>query len=152
MLSEKKQLPVSLREVTPDNLRAVLKLDVRADQQNLVANNAVSIAQGHYSAYAWWRAIYAGDEPVGFVMLYLDPEEADYGVWRFMIDARHQGQGYGLQAMKQVVEHVRSLPNATELSISYVPAEGNPQPFYLKCGFVDTGEEHDGEMVMKMNL
>ena len=150
-MSDKKQ-PVSLREVTPDNLRAVLKLDVREDQKNLVANNAVSIAQGHYSEYAWWRAIYAGDEPVGFVMLYLDPENADYGVWRFMIDARHQGQGYGLQAMELVVAHVRSLPNATELGISYVPAPGNPQPFYLKCGFVDTGEEDDGELVMKMVL
>jgi diamine N-acetyltransferase len=143
---------VSLRDVTSENLRAVLKLDVRDDQKHLVASNAVSIAQGHYSEYAWWRAIYANEEPVGFVMLYIDTETPDYGVWRFMIDAAHQGRGYGLQAMKLVVDHVRTLPGATELEISYVPGEGSPQPFYVKCGFVDTGVKREGERVMKMPL
>ena len=151
-MTPRRSAAITLREVTPDNLRAVLRLDVRDDQKHLVASNAVSIAQGHYSEYAWWRAIYAGKEPVGFVMLYVDTETPDYGVWRFMIDAKHQGKGFGLKAMKLIVDHVRTLPGAKELEISYVPGEGSPQPFYIKCGFVDTGEEHEGEMVMKMPL
>jgi hypothetical protein len=60
----------SLREVTLDNLRDVLRLTVAAHQEQFVASNAVSIAQAYfYRDSAWFRAIYADDTPVGFVML-----------------------------------------------------------------------------------
>ena len=54
---------VSLREITSDNLRAVLGLSV-TDQQNAVypRSNAWSIAEGHYPSdddLVWIRAIYA---------------------------------------------------------------------------------------------
>jgi diamine N-acetyltransferase len=85
-------------------------------------------------------------------MLYLDQDKPEYDVWRFMVDARYQGRGYALQAMHLVIDHVRRLPNATELYLSYVPKNGNAGPFYRKCGFVDTGEVADGENVMRLDL
>ncbi len=121
-------------------------------QENLVAPNAVSISQAYFSEYAWFRAIYADDIPVGFVMLYLDQETPEYGVWRLMVDAKHQGKGYGFQAMQLTIEHARQLPKAKELYISYVPDEGNAAPLYRKCGFVETGEVEHGEIVMKLDL
>ena len=63
---------VSLREVTADTVRAICKLEVGPEQQGLVAPNAVSIAQAYFEPAAWFRAVYAGDTPVGFAMLY-DP-------------------------------------------------------------------------------
>jgi diamine N-acetyltransferase len=90
--------------------------------------------------------------PVGFVMLYLNQDEPLYGIWRFMIDKRHQRKGYGSEAMQQVIDHVRSLPEARELSVTYVPGEGNPSPFYEKAGFVDTGEWMGEERVMTLGL
>jgi len=47
---------------------------------------------------------------------------------------------------------VLSRPNAAELLLSYVPGEGSPQPFYVGLGFVDTGEVHEGQNVMKLDL
>jgi diamine N-acetyltransferase len=85
-------------------------------------------------------------------MLYVDPDEPVYFVWRFMIDAQQQKKGYGKRAMQLVVEHVRGLPGATELLISYVPGEGSPAAFYEKCGFVETGKWHKGEKEMKLTL
>lgn len=38
------------------------------------------------------------------------------------------------------------------LLVSYVLAEGSPQPFYAGFGFVETGEVNDGENVMKLDL
>ena len=35
---------------------------------------AFSIAEAHFSPLAWFRAVYAGDTPVGFVMLSDDPD------------------------------------------------------------------------------
>ncbi len=70
---------VSLREITSDNLRAVLGLSV-TDQQSEVypRSNAWSIAEGHYPSdddLVWMRAIYAGDTPVGFIMTSEAPEQ-----------------------------------------------------------------------------
>lgn len=143
---------VSLREVTKDNLRDILRLKVKPEQEQFVANNAVSIAQAHFEEKAWFRAIYADETPVGFVMLYEDLEEQQYFLWRFMIDARYQGMHFGEQAIRRLIDYVRTLPNATELSVSYVPAEGGPQPFYEKLGFVETGEVDGGENIAKLTF
>lgn len=144
---------ITLREITRETLGPILRLKVAAGQERFVASNAVSIAQAHfYPEVAWFRGIYAGDEPVGFVMLELHPDKREYGLWRFMIDERYQGRGYGGQAIAQVVEHVRGLPGAKELITSVVPGEGSPGPFYQGLGFEFTGEVHEGEQVLRLVL
>lgn len=143
---------VTLREIDADNLRAVMDLDVTPEQQRFVAPNSVSIAQYWYTTEAWMRAIYAGDDAVGFVMLSERRAVPRYYLWRFMIDHAHQGRGYGWAAMHQVIEYVRTLPNATELYLSYVPAPGGPRDFYAGLGFEDTGVEHGDEREMVLRL
>jgi diamine N-acetyltransferase len=143
---------VTLREITGDTVRTILRLKVKPEQEQFVADNATSIAQAYFQPKAWFRAIYADETPVGFVMLYDDPDEAEYFLWRFMIDARYQRFGFGRRALEQVIAYVRSRPNAAELGTSYVPAEGSPEPFYTGLGFVNTGEVDDGENVMKLTL
>lgn len=144
---------VTLREVTRETVGAVLKLKVADSQQKFVASNAVSLAQAHfYPETAWFRAIYAGEEPVGFIMLELDQAACEYGLWRFMIDERQQGRGYGRRAIELAIAHVMSQPQATALLTSIVPGEGNPGPFYQKLGFVFTGEIDHGEHVMRLEL
>lgn len=147
-----KDAVVSLREVTGENLSDILKLKVEPEQEQFVASNAISIAQAHFEEKAWFRAIYANETPVGFVMLYDDPEKTDYFLWRFMIDKRYQGLHFGQRALQLLIDHVRAQPDATELLVSYVPAEGSPETFYRAAGFVDTGEISDGEIVMRLAL
>jgi diamine N-acetyltransferase len=66
---------VTLREIDADTVRAICALRVTPAQEQQVAHNAVSIAQAHFEPAAWFRAVYANDEPVGFAMLY-DPTRA----------------------------------------------------------------------------
>ncbi len=143
---------VSLREITGDTLGAIMRLKVKPEQEQFVANNAVSIAQAHFEPKAWFRAIYADETPVGFVMLFDDPDAPEYYLWRYMIDARYQRLGFGRQALRLFIDHVRTRPNATELLTSYVPGEGTPAPFYAGLGFVETGKVDDGENVIKLAL
>ena len=142
----------TLREITRDTLRPILRMDVAESQRHFVAPNAVSVAQAHFAPEAWFRAIYADETPVGFVMLSEDADEGEYFLWRLMIDAHHQGKGYGRQAVQLLIEHVRMRPKAKELLVSHVPGEGSPAGFYQKLGFNYTGEEDDGELVMKLTL
>lgn len=143
---------VSLREITRENVYDILRLKVNESQRNFVADNATSIAEAHFEPHAWFRAIYADETPVGFAMLYDDPEKPTYYLWRFMIDQRFQGQRFGWQALHLIVEHVKTRPNAHALSCSYVPGDGSPGDFYHKFGFVDTGEVDDGELVTSLAL
>lgn len=108
---------VTLREITADTLGSILNLSVSEDQERFVASNARSIAQAHFSEHAWFRAIYASEEPVGFVMLYDKPEKGEYSLWRFMIDARYQGRGYGRAALLLVIAHIRTRPKTTHRTL-----------------------------------
>jgi diamine N-acetyltransferase len=143
---------VTLNEISKDTVRAVLRLDVAEHQKSFVAPNSVSIAQAHFEPKAWFRAAYVGDEPVGFVMIYEDPDEPEYFLWRLMIDHHHQGKGYGRRVLEMVIDRVRGLPNAKYLKTSYATGEGSPGDFYHRMGFTDTGEEDEGELVTVLEL
>jgi len=145
---------VSLREITAETVCQICSLsDTLLEQQHkMVAPNAISIAQAHFSEKAWFRAIYSGEEPVGFIMLADDAEKQEYYLWRFMIAGPHQGKGYGRKALELLVEYVKTRPGAKELLASYVPIEGGPEGFYLKLGFEPTGEVHGGEVVIRLPL
>jgi diamine N-acetyltransferase len=146
------EVEITLREITSETVRAICVLEVRPEQRVFVAPNAVSIAQAHFEPQAWFRAIYAGDTPVGFVMLSEDVEKREYYLWRFMIAADYQRLGYGRRALDLVVERVRELPGARELISSYVPGEHGPGDFYVRYGFVETGEVDEGEHINRLEL
>lgn len=145
---------VTLREVTKENLRDVLMLKVAPEQERFVASNAISIAQAHFfPEIAWFRAIYADETAVGFLMLHDEPAKPVYYLWRFMIDRQFQGLGYGKRALELLIDHVRGRPGGTALTLSHVPGEGNPAPFYERMGFAHTGEQdEDGELFMRIEL
>ena len=143
---------VTLDEITEDTVRAICRLAVAPEQARFVAPNAVSLAQAMFTPKAWCRAVSADGIPVGFVMLSEEPETATYVLWRFMIDAGHQRKGYGRAAIRLLLDHVRSLPGATELKTSWVPAPGGPAPFYEGLGFQTTGEVDEGEVVGRIEL
>lgn len=144
---------ISLREVTKETVRAICRLEVTPEQRGFVAPNAVSFAEALFSPdVAWFRAVYEGEVPVGFVMLSDDPSKPEYYLWRFMIDAAHQRRGLGSRALELVIEYVRTRPGARELLTSIVPGEGSPGPFYESLRFTYTGVEDDGELVMRRGL
>lgn len=146
-------MPVAFKEVTKENLSDVLRLKVTPEQERFVASNAISIAQAHFEPdVAWFRAIYDGDQAVGFVMLHDDVPKQTYTLWRFMIDTRFQRNGYGRQALELLLEHVKTRPGATSILTSCVDAPGGPGPFYERMGFAYSGDYDEGERVMRRPL
>ena len=141
---------ISLRPVTNENLRDVLNLKVAPHQEQFVASNAVSLAQAHFNAAAWYRAIYADETPVGFIMLSDDPATPEYFLWRLLIDQRFQRRGYGQQAIALLMDYVKERPGVTELLVSHGQGDGSPAPFYAKLGFEYTGAALDDELIMRL--
>ena len=149
---------VTLREITSETVVSIIKLSVAQSQKGFVASNAVSLAQALFAPEAWYRAIYFEEQPVGFVMLADDslleppPQNPGIGVWRFMIDEKHQGRGIGREALLQVIEHARAKGRFKTLELSYVPGPGSPELFYLSLGFRHTGRMDQEEIVLEIPL
>ena len=145
---------MTLREITPDTLLTIIGLEVTPEQRTYVADNAVSIAEAHFNPGGWFRAVYADDVPVGFVMLFdstipgamaTDPvQPTDMVLWRLMIDRRYQGQGLGRKTLDAVRRHIIGLGRFRRLLSSCVPGPDGPEGFYLSYGFVKTGRFWDG--------
>ena len=152
---------ISLREIRAGNRAVIERLAVSADQALYVASVADSLrdAAAYPQARPWYRAVYSGETPVGFVMIsdgipdghpeLLGP----YFLWRLLIDARCQGRGFGRAALDLVVAHLRTRPDARVLLTSIQPGSvGSPRGFYLTYGFTSTGQIFDGEEVLELEL
>ena len=122
-------MAVTLRELTDPDREAVLALRVAAEQERFVGGsvqNALADAAEYPQAKPWYRAVFAGEEPVGFVMISwnCEPQQPEiigpWFLWKLLIDERHQGRGYGSEVVRQVDEIVRA-EGATELLTSMVP-------------------------------
>ncbi len=154
---------ITLAEITKDNVNPIVRMNPGAVGERMVATNGISIAQGTYSNNAWFRAVMANDTPVGFVMLFdptLDLEAAkaqdetldSVYIWRFMIDFKHQGKGFGEQVMRLIIDRAKSMASINTVSLSYAIRDGNAKPFYERMGFRETGKVTDGEMEMVLPL
>ena len=139
---------VRLADVTRRNWRAVARLELAPDQEDLVASNLYSIAQSKFDPNARPRAIYAGDTIVGFIMydVWREDDAMEASIYRFMIDRRYQAKGYGRAALAAALAEIRAVPGIARITISYMPNNPVAKPFYGSFGFVETGLDDDGEM------
>jgi diamine N-acetyltransferase len=144
----------SLREITEDSVRDICRLSntLTPPKKFMVAPNAVSIAQAYFSERAWFRAIYAGDAPVGFIMLHDDPEEPEYFLWRLMVSEQYHGRGFGRRAIELLVDYVKTRPGAKVLETSCGQGPGSPEGFYKRIGFERNGKMHGEEVGLSLAL
>ena len=151
---------VSLRQIGDGNRDDVLVLSVTPTQARFVSSVAESLTEAEETPEGrpWYRAVYADDMPVGFVMLSWDvtPEPpriiGPWFLWRLLIDVEHQGRGYGREAVRLVADIVRDN-GAAELLTSYGVGEGGPAQFYRRIGFRPTGDRAEmGEVIVALDL
>jgi diamine N-acetyltransferase len=147
-------IEVTLAEVTADNWRAVAALELDAGQQDLVADNLYSLAESKFDPDARPRAIYAGRRLVGFLMYDVTgaEEKLEASIYRFMIDRKHQGKGYGRAALSKALDEIRAIPGIATVSITYMPDNPVAKPFYASFGFDEVGLDEDGEMIAELDL
>ncbi|AZE74676.1 hypothetical protein C4K00_4474 [Pseudomonas synxantha] len=152
---------VSFRRITSATVWDVCMLSetLSAAQRSMIADNGASIAEAHFSENAWFRAIYAGETLIGFIMLHIgaDHDEGIYypGVflWRFMIASPYQKMGFGKKAI-ELLTYELSYRGFKEIRVGYGVGEGSPEPFYKRMGFELTGgtygdDEDELEAVLK---
>ncbi len=152
-------------KITWDNVDDILDLRVRKEQKEFVAANNDSIVHAWLAMMQDGKqvfpfGIYKDKKPVGFIMIGYDIGEDDgtepradwflrnsYFIWRFMIDKRYQGKGYGREAMKLALDFIRTFPagEATYCWLSYEPKNEVARKLYLSFGFEERPEQFDPE-------
>ncbi|WNQ14109.1 GNAT family N-acetyltransferase [Paenibacillus aurantius] len=157
---------ITLRKITLDNRREIFKLEVAEDQRGYVASNLSSVASCYVlstnGGHPFPFAIYAEEQPVGFVMLvygitgYDEPSLAkdNYCILRLMIDKQYQNRGYGREAMVQILEFIRTFPAgpAKYCWIPYKPENTMAKKLYESFGFRDNGEIFNQEAITVLQL
>ena len=146
---------IELREVTADNRQAVVSLELDPEQEDLVASNAESLDDAQSDPDARPRAVYAGEQVVGFLMydIYRRRDKSrGASIYRFMIDRNHQGKGYGRTALAKALEEIRAVSGVRKISIRYMPANPVAKAFYGSFGFKEVSTDEDGEIIAELTL
>lgn len=143
---------ITLRKITLENRRAIFNQEVSENQRGFVASNLSSVASCYVlitnGGHPFPFAIYADEQPVGFIMLaygitgYEEPSIADnnYCIMRLMVDKEYPNRGYGREAMNKILEFIRTFPAgpAQYCWIPYKPDNVAAKKLYESFGFVIT--------------
>lgn len=143
---------IRLEPIGASNRKAVLALELSQDQQDFLADNASSLKEAASDDDARPRAVVAGDRVVGFLMYDASEDDDEALIYRFMIDRRNQGQGYGRAALSALLQEIRALGHVRHVLVCYMPENEGARRLYQSAGFVDEGVDEDGEMIARLRL
>ena len=143
-------MSITLRDITGDNYFQVLELKISPEQEaaKFVAPVVRSLADAWYyrdEGITYPKAIYADEDLVGFIMYELDTEEQQVFIWRFLIDQRYQGKGYGRQTIEVVLKMAKEQAQMTKVVADYVDGNEPMKKILLDLGFEETGFDQDSK-------
>ena len=140
-------------------------MDFVASNDYSLIHAFLAVSEGE-PVYAF--AIYNDKTIVGFIMMCYDDDwtgyeheawlKSDvykkwegrkyYNIWRFMIDKKYQGQGFGKEALRLAIEFIKTFPAGKSEAcwLSYEPENEGARSLYLKAGFVERLDLHKEDM------
>lgn len=149
---------INFRAITEDNFDAIIRMK-RPDDEHFVASNAYSLAQAWLyrdTGDVYPFAIYDDDQPVGFMMLDEDAEDANAErcliIWRIMFPVENQNKGYGTAAIREIIRLAKDSGKYDFLLIDYAPDNKIAEHVYTKLGFRPTGVFEHGEYELRLDL
>ena len=158
---------IKLEKITYKNyIKVIWGLKVSKHQKNFVASNNNSLAEAYVAitngGVALPFAICKNKKPIGFLIigyglgedddlekedpLFVEMARKSYCVWRFMIDKRYQGKGYGRKAMELALDYIRTFPcgKADTCWLSYEPENEVAKKLYASFGFIEQPQFYKG--------
>ncbi|HYK71823.1 MAG TPA: GNAT family N-acetyltransferase [Pseudoneobacillus sp.] len=147
-------MKITIKPINRENWHDAIELKVNKEQEAFMASNLYSIAEVQFLNNFQAMGIYLENVMVGFTMFGIDPDDGNYWIYRLMVDTKHQGKGYGHQAIQRVIEYIK-LENASNIPIimiGYHPENKGARYTYKKAGFVETEVAPWGEQLAEYKL
>ena len=149
-------MKTELVALSEDNVKPCFELNVAGDQVQYIASNEASWNTAKENEkVARPFAICCDGNMVGFTMFafeedYEDPNDR-YWLWRFMIDERFQGKGYGSAALRVIIRYFKEH-SANNICLSTKETQTKALSLCRKAGFRDTGEMNEDEIVLQLDI
>ena len=133
-------MAVHFVEISRNNWEECIELSVLDNQKDFIAPNCESILLSKFEEHCYPLCIYNDDDMVGFLMYDIDPETKRWELSRFMIDQKHQGNGYGKQALLLLLKQLREKLGSIHFYTSVVPSNEGMKKLIKSFDFSETGE------------
>ena len=83
-------------------------------------------------------------------MYCIDAKVNTYYIYRLMIDTKYQSKGYGFEAMRLLIDRIKSEQTYHRIYIDYRPDNKAAEKLYTKLGFVPAETKRDDDdIIMK---
>ena len=150
-------MKINFRKITEQNWLECIFLTTNQEGKHnvceeFVASNALSIAQSKIQKGWITKAIYNEDNMVGFTMYGYSYEHDFYEICRIMIDHKHQGKGYGREALIKVIDEMKKVEDCNEIYLSFDPDNKRGQKLYESLGFEGTGRLLGDELLYCLEI
>ncbi len=142
---------ITLRKINEDNWRECIALTVNDDQLTFVGSNVNGLALAYAHKEMNPLAIYNHETMVGFLMYAKDPDDGVYYINRLMIDRKFQGNGFGKQALSELLNLLRDL-KVESVDILHKPDNLKAIKVYESLGFILTEDKVGDEVVSVLKL
>lgn len=147
---------LTLGELSAKTIVAANSLSLRPGQEQFVTPTSYSLAEPELNPNTQWqRVVLDHDAVVGFVLGNFDADadrvELRSALWRINVAAQAQGTGVGKFAVLALSEEARRR-GFNQLTTIWERGEDGPEAFFLRMGFVVTGETQYGENLGSLEL
>ena len=140
------ELKVVLESVNRENYRALFRMQLRPGQESFVTPPRWTLARCYVRMFGenfehLPHLIRAAGTAVGYCTTVCDAvSEAEYWIDDIMIDAMHQGKGYGRAAMRETIAMIAArYPRCRAVQLTCFRANTNAAALYKSLGFAPTG-------------
>ncbi|HCG5274561.1 GNAT family N-acetyltransferase [Vibrio harveyi] len=147
-------MKINLRDITKDNWVDMIDLEITKEQEKFVALPSEAIAASKFYDYYVNRGIYLGDKPVGFIQYYPNYDNGkpnEIFIDQLLVDISLQGNGYGSEAVKLVLEEIKKLEGFNSVSICYVEGHNIMKKFFEKFSFEVVEQDEFDETIMELH-
>ena len=150
---------VVLEPVDRRNYRKLITMQLRPEQARFVTPPRWTLARCYVRLFGdsfehLPHLIVAAGEVVGYATTVCDPASADdYWIDDIMIDAEHQGKGYGRSALSETIRMIAArYPRCRAVQLTCFHTNTNASALYKSLGFEPTGgvDEEFGEPNYKL--
>lgn len=144
---------IKLKAITHNNWMECIKLDVHDWQHPFINPNIFSLPEAFVHSDSnkkdvdeYYRcipfAIYNDDQMIGFTMITYEKEcdfndTPGYEIYRLMISKDYQGKGFGKEAIKRILEYIKTFPygKVDNIYASWHPDNKASERIFLCNGF-----------------
>lgn len=138
---------IELRDITVNNWEQCINLKLLKEEKDLIWPNVYSIAQAQFYPKAMSKAIYIGDEMVGYTLFGQDEDDDNlFYIDRLMISKDHRRKNYAFETIRYIIltakdKHYKRVGTSVDTN--------NPKmkSLLIKVGFY-TNNDMDGEEII----